>query len=213
VLDRLRRGIRRKRIDLDSTRRITGRTVSTRLMAALSDVALDCGEGLRNIRVCLAKAKLYRILFKEAVDPWSIIPYHYRSEDDLENLIESLYHSESYDELSSKIASLNLRGLMEETFRGRFRTMLKVAENITAKIGFAGRRVENYVKLYLIVEEKVRVEIWSRLPTRWMIEEELNSKVDHYHTTMACSDGKAYWILLTGEGEDLKLKHYGITEF
>jgi len=40
-----------------------------------------------------AKAKLCWMLFKEAVDPWSIIPYHYRSEDELENLIERLYYS------------------------------------------------------------------------------------------------------------------------
>jgi len=213
VLDTIRRGIRKKRIDLDSTKRITGRTVSTRLMAALSDAALDYGEGLRNMRTCLAKAKLFRMLLKEAADPWSIIPYHYRPEDDLEDLIEKLYYSESYDELSSKIASLNLKGLMEETFQGQFETVLKVAEKITAKVGFAGRHVENYVKLYLIVEEKVRAGIWSRLPTRWMIEEELNSRVNHYHTTIACSDGKTYWILSTGEGEDLKLKHYGTTEF
>ena len=213
VLDTLRRGIHKKKIDLNSTRRITGRTVSTRLMAALSDAALDYGEGLRNMRTCLAKAKLYRMLFKEAVDPWSIIPYHYRPEDDLENLVERLYYSESYDELSSKIANLNLRGLMEETFQGQIETMLKVAEKITAKVGFAGRHVENYVKLYLIIEEKVKAEIWSRLPTRWKIEEELNSRVNHYQTTIACSDGRVYWILSTGEGGDLKLKHYGTTEF
>jgi len=194
VLDTLRRGVRKKRIDLDSTKRITGRTVSTRLMAALSDAALDYGEGLRNMRACLAKANLFRMLLKEAADPWSIVPYHYRPEDDLEDLVEKLYYSESYDELSSKIASLNLRGLMEETFQGQFETVLKVAEKITAKVGFAGRHVENYVKLYLIVEEKVRAEIWSRLPTRWKIEEELNSRVNHYHTTIAYNDGKVWWI-------------------
>ena len=68
----------------------------------------------------------------------------------------------------------------------------------------------NYI---LIVEEKVRAEIWSRLPTRWKIEEELNSGVNHYQTTIACGDGKVWWILSTGEGEGLKLKHYGTTEF
>jgi len=102
---------------------------------------------------------------------------------------------------------------MEEVFQGRFEIMLKVAEKVTAKVGFAGRDVENYVKLYLIVEERVRAGIWSGLPSRWMIEEELNSRVNHYHTTIACSDGRVYWILSTGEGEDLKLKHYGTTEF
>jgi len=65
VLDTLRRGVLGKKIDLDATKKITGRTVSTKLMVALSDAALDYGEGVRNMRTCLAKANLHTRLSSE----------------------------------------------------------------------------------------------------------------------------------------------------
>ena len=141
ILDALRKGVFRKRIDLDSTKRVTGSTVSTRLMAALNDASLDYGEGVRNMRMCLSRAKMHTNLFKEAIDPWLMMPYHYKPEDNLENQVEKMYYSESYEELSTKMRRLNLRNLVTNTFGEHVKTVVKVAEKITGKVGFAGEHI------------------------------------------------------------------------
>ncbi|MBS7653099.1 MAG: nucleotidyltransferase domain-containing protein [Candidatus Bathyarchaeia archaeon] len=212
VLRRLREGVYGRRIDLEATRALLGRTVSMRLLSALSDAVTDIGEGVRNLRVSLAKAHLYSKLMVEGVDPWSLIPYHYRPESPIETMLDELYRSENYDELSSRIIGLNLNGLMEETFKDKLKILINAARMIEEHVGFAGELVENYVKLYLIVEERVRSIIWSRLPGRWRIEEEFSSKIEHFHTNIVCDNKKVYWILSLKGGEG-KLEDYGMTTF
>jgi predicted nucleotidyltransferase len=208
VLHKAREGVFGRRIDMDATRRIIGEALSVRLMSALSDATLDLGEGVRDMRVCLAKVKLYAKLFKERLDPWSIIPYRYRPEDGLEKLLEGLYYSTDYDELSSKLVGLDLRGVMAEAFRERLETMDRVVEKMVAEVGFAGKYVENYIRLYLTVEERVRSALWGELPGRWEIEE-LKQNVDHNSTNITCKDGRASWLVSMNEGGSLKIEHYG----
>lgn len=213
VLKRAREGALGKRIDLDSTRRITGEALSNRLLAALGDAVLDIGEGVRDMRVCLAKAWLYTKLLIGRVDPWSIIPYTYRPEEPLESLLEGLYRSESYGELSLRMEGLRLRGIMEGVFGEHMGVMVQVLGNLVDHIGFAGRHAENYMTLYLMVEEEVRSKVWSRLPGRWRIEEQLKPDVNHDRTNISCRDGKVSWIISMAEGNGLKLEEYGTTEF
>jgi hypothetical protein len=51
------------------------------------------------------------------------------------------------------------------------------------------------------------------LPPRWKIVEELNSKITHYHTFIACTEKTVEWIVSTGKGADIKPKEYGCTTF
>ena len=213
VLNELKKAVFRKKIDLDLTKKMIGRTVSLRLMSSLSDAILDYGEGIRDMRVCLMKTKLYTKIFIEKVDPWSIIPYTYQPKDDLEKLLEELYRSENYDELSSRIKELELKNFFEETFGKNFKTMKEIAEKIIEEMRFAGEHVENYIYLYLVVEERVRSRIWRRVSGRWELDERFKSKVNHNRTKIACRDGLVSWIVSVGEGESFKLEEYEITEF
>ncbi|HIE23217.1 MAG TPA: hypothetical protein EYP68_03195 [Candidatus Korarchaeota archaeon] len=213
VLNKLRNAIFRKKIDLDSTKKMVGRTVSLRLMSSLSDAILDYGEGIRNMRVCMMKTKLYKKLFFEKVDPWSIIPYRYEPEDEFEKMLNKLYLSESYDELSSRIRELKLKKYFEETFGKNFKAMNKIAERMIGEMRFAGEHVENYIHLYLIVEERVRSRIWRKLFGRWKLDERFKSSVNHDRTNIACQDNSVSWIVSIGKGESFKLEAYGKTEF
>lgn len=213
VLHKVREGVFGKSIDLDVTKKIMGETLSARLMSALGDTTLDYGEGIRNMRVCLAKVKLYAKLLIEKVDPWSMIPYSHKPEDELENLLDELHHSKNYEDLSSKLVKLDLRSLMAEAFGERLKTMVKVVEKIVGEVGFAGKQVENYIRLYLVVEERVRSMVWDKLPGRWEIEEHLKPKVNHDGTNITCRDERASWLVSTGEGDSLRLQHYGATSF
>ena len=208
VLDKLRNGVYGKKIDLDLTKKIMGETLAMRLMSALGDVTLDYGEGVRDMRVCLAKAKLHKKLFVEKVEPWSMIPYIYEPEDDLETLLEELYYSGNYEELSLKVRKLNLKNLMERFFAEHVEAMIEIADKTTAYLRFAGERVENYVTLYLLVEESVRSRIWSMLPARWRLDEEFKS-VNHEGSHIRCGEGVVMWMISTGKGENLKIKRYG----
>ena len=80
-----------KRVDLNLTMKIMGETLAWRLVGALGDAALDYGEEVRDMRVCLAKANLYIKLFVDKVEHWSMIPYVYKPEDELEKLVESVF--------------------------------------------------------------------------------------------------------------------------
>lgn len=213
ALDKVREGVFGKRIDLDATKKIMGETLSTRLMSALGDVTLDYGEGIRDMRVCLAKVKLCAKLLMERVDPWSIIPYNYKPKGDLETLLDELYYSKSYEELSSKLVKLDLRNLMAKAFGKQFKTMINVVEKTVGEVKFAGKHVESYVRLYLIVEERVRSAIWDKLPGRWKIEEQLKPKLNHDRTNITYRDEKISWLTSIGEGDSLKLEHYGTTDF
>jgi len=213
VLNKLRSGLRGKSIDLDATKRLICGTASARLLSSLSDVALDYGEGIRSMRVCLAKARLYAKLFKESVEPWSIIPYNYKPVDELERLVEHLYRSKNYSELSKRIGKLDLTDLMAKTFHKHVKTIDKAVKNIIDDAGFAGKHVKNYAGLYMLVEERVRSTMWEGLPPRWKIVEELNSKITHYHTFITCTEKTVEWIVSTGKGADIKPKEYGCTTF
>lgn len=46
MLEKLRNEMRHKRVDLEATRKLIWRTAAARLMAALSDAAVDVGEEL-----------------------------------------------------------------------------------------------------------------------------------------------------------------------
>jgi len=213
VLNKLRSEIFGKKIDLDLTKKMIGRTVSLRLMSSLSDAILDYGEGIRNMRVCLMKSKLYTKLFIEKIDPWSIIPYRYKPEDELEKLLNKLYHSESYEELSSKIRRLKLKKFFEEVFEENLKAMNKIAEKMINEMKFAGEHVENYIYLYLIVEERVRSRIWKKLPGRWMLDEHFKLNVNHDRTNITCWDNLVSWMVSIGEGESFKLETYGTSKF
>ena len=212
ILEKVREGVLGRRIDLDATERIMGETLSNRLLGALGDAAIDYGEGIRDLRVCLAKVKLYDKLFIERVDPWSIIPYSHKPEGHLETLLEQLYRSRSYEELSLKIENLDL-DLTEKIFGEYKELMVQVLEALSGHIGFERERVTNYLTLYLMVEEKVRFRIWNMLPGRWRIEEQLQPSVNHNGTNIRCRDGEVSWIVSTGEGDSLKLEKYGTTDF
>jgi len=208
TLGMLRRELRGRRIDLNATKRVIGETLSNRLMTALSDTILDYGEGIRDLRVCLAKLNLYAELFDKKTDPWLIIPYHYSPADELGNLLNNLYYSEDYEELSAKLTNLNLKSLLAsfEHHGG----LIKTAERMVEEAGFAGKYVENYVKLYLLVEEKVRSALWSKLPKRWEIE---RLHINHLHTNIACRNEKVWWYISIGKGENLKIETYGTNKF
>jgi len=212
VLNKARDGVTGKKIDLDATKKIIGETLALRLMASLGDTTLDYGEGIREIRICLAKTKLYNKLLAEKVEPWSIIPYIYKPEGDLETMLEELYHSKNHEELSSKIKVLDLKSFMERVFKEQLEVMTQVLEKLAKSLGFAGEHVENYVTLYLVVEEKVRSKIWSMLPGRWRLEEEFRS-VNHEASHIACQDREVMWMVSTVEDENLKLHMYKVTEF
>ena len=212
VLEKVREGVLKKKIDLNATKKIIGETLARRLMSSLGDATLDYGEGIREMRVCLAKAKLYQKLLAEKVEPWSIIPYIYKPEGDLETTLDELYCSRDYEELSSKIKDLNLKGFMERVFEEQLKVTIQIVEKLVKNLGFAGEHVKNYVTLYLLVEEKVRSTIWSMLPGRWRIEEEFSS-VNHETSNIACQDREVTWLVSTGEDENLKLERYKATEF
>jgi predicted nucleotidyltransferase len=213
VLRRVREGVFGKEIDLGMTKKILGEALSRRLMSALGDVTLDYGEGVRDMRVCLAKAKLYHEIFVEKVHPWSIIPYRYEPEDELESLLDELYYSKDYEELSSKLAKADLGSPMMEAFGRRFGTMVDVVGKVVGEVGFAGGHVKSYIQTYFSVEERVRATVWSRLPGRWEVEERLKPKVNHDRTNISCGGGKVSWLVSTGEGDSLKLECYGIVDF
>jgi len=212
VLNKARDGVFGKKIDLDATKKIIGETLALRLMASLGDATLDYGEGIREIRICLAKTKLYDKLLAEKVEPWSIIPYIYKPEGDLETLLDELYYSRNYEELSSKIKVLNLKSFMERVFEQQLEVMNQIVEKLMKYLGFAGEHIKNYVTLCLIVEEKVRSKIWSTLPGRWRLEEEFRS-VNHEASHITCQDKEVMWMVSTGEDENLKLHMYQVIEF
>ncbi|GEM_PF-5857095 len=213
VLEKLRRGLRGKKIDLNATKKLIGKAVAMRLMSSMSDVILDYGEGIRDMRACLSKTKLYVKLFREGAEPWSIIPYRYAPEDKVEKLIERLYRSSGYEDLLAKIRSLELKDLTRETFKEHVEIIRDIIRKIEDYISFAGKHARKYVNLYLIIEEKIRSTIWTSLPSRWEIEEEFNSKVSHYHTHIACTDENVWWIVSVDRDGNLELEHYGETEF
>lgn len=213
VLEKVREGVSGKRIDLEATKRITGETLSNRLLGALGDALLDICEGIRDMRVCLGKVKLYRKLLVERVDPWSLIPYTQKAESHLETMLEKLYHSGSYEELAQKIKGLRLGGLMEIVFREHLEVIFQVVEKLVDQIGFPREHMKNYLNLYLMVEEEVRSRIWSMLPGRWKVEEDLKPDVNQYRTNISYRGGRVSWIVSWGEGDSLKLKEYGTTEF
>jgi len=212
VLNKARDGVTGKKIDLDATKKIIGETLALRLMGSLGDATLDYGEGIREMRICLAKAKLYNKLLAEKVESWSIIPYIYKPEGNLETMLEELYCSRNYEELSLKIKVLNLKGFMERVFEQQLEVMNQIVEKLVKYLGFAGEYVKNYVTLYLIVEENVRSKIWSMLPGRWRLEEEFRS-VNHEASHIACQDREVMWMVSTVEDEKLKLHRYKVTEF
>ncbi|MEM3788811.1 MAG: nucleotidyltransferase domain-containing protein [Candidatus Bathyarchaeia archaeon] len=160
MLEKLRNEMRHKRVDLEATRKLIWRTAAARLMAALSDAAMDVGEGVRNMRACMAKARLYTMLFMEKADPWTLIPYSYKPKNMLESLVEGLCRSQTREELSAKILRLKPDELMAETFKEHAGIMAKAAENIVDYVGFSGEHVKNYACLYLAVEERVRSTLW-----------------------------------------------------
>jgi hypothetical protein len=128
-------------------------------------------------------------------------------------MLEKLYHSGSYEELAQKIKDLRPEGLMEMVFGEHLEVVFQVVEKLVDHIGFPREHVKNYLNLYLTVEEEVRSRIWSMLPGRWRVEEDLEPNVNHYRTNISCRDGKVSWIVSWGEGDGLKLKEYGTTEF
>lgn len=182
-----------------------------RLVGALRDVMLDYGEGVRDMRVCLEKAKLYEKLFVKNIEPWSIIPYVYKPEGDLEKLLDNLYYSMSYEELSAKIVDLNLKDLMRRSFREHLKAITKIADDIALYHQFAGKHVGNYIALYLLVEDNVRSRVWSMLPGRWKLEEEFKG-VDHEFSHITCGEGEVMWMISRGRGEEMKIERYGVSE-
>ena len=210
ILDKLKRELHGKKIDLDATKRLVGETLSNRLMAALSDTILDYGEGIRNLRVCLAKLKLLVKLLEEKTNPWLLIPYHYKPKNEVENLFNKLYYSKSYEELSEKLEKINPTKIMKKTFKENFEKMVNLAEKIIEEVSFAGKHVRNYVYLYLVVEEIVRSKLWRKLPSRLEIDK---PEINHHHTNIACADGKVWWYISMGKGEHLKLQTYRTTNF
>lgn len=203
VLGRARDEVYGREIDLESTRRLIYMAFSNRLLSALHNVTLDYGEGIRDLRVCLAKTRLYIKLFKQRVNPWTIMPYRYVAGNMVETLLDSLYYSKSYDELSLKLESLNLKPTMSRLFKGRDEVMGRIVESVVGRCGFAGKYVENYVYLYLIVEEYVRSRVWRKLPGRWSIEEKFKD-VNHDMTNIMYNGKTPIWIVSTGYG----IKYY-----
>ena len=128
-------------------------------------------------------------------------------------MLNELYRSESYDELSSRIRELKLREYFEETFGKSFKVMNKIARRMIDEMRFAGEHVENYIYLYLIVEERVRSRIWRKLLGRWRLDERFKSSVNHDRTNITCQDNSVSWIVSTGKGESFKLEVCGLTEF
>ena len=212
VLNIFRKGLSRKMIDFDETKRIIGKTLSNRLRSALRDTIRDYGEGIRNMRGCLVKLKLYIKLHRDKTDPWLMIPYRYEPEDELEKLINRLYYSHNYEELSSKLAELDLMDLMGKAFKKQLKTMIDIVEKIKRGIEFSGKYIENYLSLFLIVEERVRSVLWEKLSGRWKIKE-LKQRVNHSKTKIVCRDDKVWWRVSIGKGRDLKLENLGKTLF
>lgn len=210
ILDRLKRGLRGRKVDLDATKRLVGETLSNRLMAALSDVVSDYGEGIRDLRVCLAKLELLVKLLEDEVDPWLILPYRYKPRGEVENLLDKLYYSKSYEELSEKLEKIDPTKIMKKAFGENFEKVANVAERIVEEVGFAGKYVTSYVCLYLVVEEIVRSKLWRKLPSRWEIDK---PGIDHCHTNIACLSRKVWWHVATEGDGHLKLQTYGATSF
>ena len=210
VISMFRKGLFRKMIDLDETKKIIGKTLSNRLKSALRDTIRDYGEGIRNMRGCLVKLKLYIKLHRDKTDPWLMIPYRYEPEDELEKLINRLYYSHNYEELSSKLAELDLMDLMGKAFKKQLKTMRDIVKKIKREIEFSGKYIENYLSFFLIVEERVRSVLWEKLSGRWKINED---KVYHSKTKIVCRNDKVWWRVSIGEGKDLKLENLGKTIF
>ncbi len=211
VLQRLRTEIHGKTIDLQATKMLIAKALSFRLMTALGDAILDYGEGVRDMRVCLAKAQLYGKLFEERVEPWSIIPYAYAPRNELDVLLEGLYRSASYEELSDRIALLDLGSHLGTSFGANSDAMERIADRESERLRFAGRHVNNYLRLFLLVEEVVRHRVWRDLPGRWALEGEF-SDVNHESTHIACDQGWVEWVVFIGTGESGRLERYRRTE-
>jgi len=212
VLERLRTEILGKTVNMDGTKRLIAQAVSFRLVSAFGDAILDYGEGVRDMRVCLSKAALYGKLFEEGVEPWSIVPYAYVPEDELGILLEELYRSDSYGELSDGIAKLDLRELLETTFGDNAATMERIAAKASASLRFGGKHVDNYVALYLLVEEGMRRSIWGSLPGRWVLEREF-ADVDHESSHIACDRERVEWMVFIERGKRGRLERYAATEY
>ena len=98
---------------------------------------------------------------------------------------------------------------MKQTFKENYKVINEIVKRTSEKLSFAGKHVKNYLSIYFIVEEKVRLNFWRKLPRRRILEEKFGAKVNHDGTNIACYEEKTRWIVLIKEGEKLEIKEYG----
>jgi len=212
VLERLRTKVLGKPVEMKATRRLIAQALAFRLANAVGDAILDFGEGIRDMRVSLAKAGLHRKLFEEGVEPWSIIPHTYAPEGELGMLLEGLCHSESYDELSDEIAQLDLGAHLKRTFGKDAGTMRRIARKASAGLQSGGKHVGNYIILCLLVEEAAKRSVWRNLPGRWALEREF-SDADHGSSHITCDQERVEWMVSVGRGAKGRLERYGTIKY
>jgi len=197
ILEKLKREIWRKPIDYEASRIFFYLAFHNRLRNALTEFPFDCALGIRDLKTCLAKLNLYKLLFVEKVDPWKVIPYVNQPSSWLEKTLINLYHSEKVEE---EIRKLELHEIMMKTFKDQTQIINKIVEAVRRKESYAGKHVANYFRLCLLVEELTRQTAFPTLPSRAQIA--LTYKhVKHTMTWISFNKNEACWLIFHQKGK------------
>lgn len=196
ILDRLRQGLRGTPIDYESTRVFLCCAFSNRLRDALLELPLSCALGMRDLKTALAKLNLYRLLFAEKADPWKLIPYRNRPSSPLELIIIGLCCA---SDVERSLEELDIDWALRGTFK-EVEEVDRIVEAVKEAEGYAGKYVENYFRLYMLVEELVRRTAFPALPTRLEIDG-YYPNVDHAATVISFENGNPCW-LVSYRGDD-----------
>jgi len=197
ILGKLKRRIWRKPIDYEASRIFFYCAFHNRLRNALTEFPFDCALGVRDLKTCLAKLNLYKLLFVEKVDPWKVIPYVNQPSSWLEKTLINLYHSEKVEE---EIRKLELHEIMMKTFKDQTQIINKIVEAVRRKESYAGKHVANYFRLCLLVEELTRQAAFPTLPSRAQIA--LTYKhVKHTMTWISFNKNEACWLIFHQKGK------------
>jgi len=203
ILEKLKRKIWRKPIDYEASRIFFYLAFHNRLRNALTEFSLNCALGVRDLKTCLAKLNLYRLLFVEKVDPWKIIPYINQPPSWLEKTITGLYYVDP-EKVEEEIKKLRLHEIIMKTFKDQTQTVNKIVEAVRRRESYAGKPVANYFRLYLLVEELTRQTAFPTLPSRAEIALTYRH-VKHTMTWISFDKNEACWLIFHQKGRSHSL--------
>ena len=158
MLSRAREAVRWKSLDYTATLHSIYGAVVSRLCSAISLAGLSHAEGVRDLRACLARRRLYELIFVKRLSPRAIIPYRYVAVDELERLVDELYYSRSAAELDEMLAGLDIKPLSKAVLGGSYSKVVEALDRLPRSTPNPGA-TKNYLLLCILVEEYVRRSI------------------------------------------------------